>query len=271
MALVQERIRELIDSFHGGSVNAAAKAAGVQQRTLARVVSGSKPSVDLLSALARTHSVTLGWLAGQEPGNLEIPSDSDIPWAEALRWAEVVDMIQLPIEAADAVYRLPFGPRSAATALVPTQVRTVTHKKGQTVFHPASKEALRHSLIAWTLILGAALEVSGRVAVRQKLLDDIDRVRLGFNWVATLMLHAKLLKPSVIEATAVKHGLKSPPSARVRRLMEGTLAHEQLMKGREMAPPLLGSIEELDGPTMAEVTDPKKLEKVRRARARKKK
>lgn len=95
----------------------------------------------------------------------------------------------------------------------------------------------QRALISWTHLLGGALESTSREIVRKKILSDLDLTRLGYNWVATQMLKTKKLKPSQIEETATRHALKTSQGDRVKRLMEGAVQHEALMRGREIPAP----------------------------------
>ncbi|MGQ0641209.1 MAG: hypothetical protein ACT4P6_10640 [Gemmatimonadaceae bacterium] len=163
---------------------------------------------------------------------------------------------------------MPFAVRSAAMALVPATMKFGVEEKA--VIHPGTKEAIRHSLMAWTFLLGAAINSTASSAeLREKIVKDLDVVRLGYNWVGTLMLATKRLKPAHIEEVALKHGLTSQPSDRVRCLVEGTLKHEEIMR-REMPAPQKGPFT----PAVAwrshetDVTDPRRAREAPRHHAK---
>src|SRR5437899_2974383 len=92
------RVRELIDRVHGGSVNAAAKALGIPQSSLAKIVSGAvkNPRVQTLQIIVNHFGGTLDWLAtgeGQAPPLLQESPWNVVPQAEYLRWRSLVDQL----------------------------------------------------------------------------------------------------------------------------------------------------------------------------------
>lgn len=79
-----------MDRSHS-SVNAAAHAIGLTQRTLARIADGSTPHPrsDALQKLARYYETSTDWLLtglGESPALLKA-DNRDLPWSELRRWA----------------------------------------------------------------------------------------------------------------------------------------------------------------------------------------
>jgi phage repressor protein C with HTH and peptisase S24 domain len=97
---LDKRIREAMGDHSARSI---ARKAGISDSTLRSILSGSRPTVDNLVALARALGVSIEWLAtGSEPGRTHLSTSASIPFYEALDALVAAsppsDAIELPAE-----------------------------------------------------------------------------------------------------------------------------------------------------------------------------
>src|SRR5688500_5935450 len=108
------RVRQLIERFHDGSVNAAAADTGVSQPTLSRIASGKvkNPRRPAIEQIARFYGVSVDWLVrGEGDGPDEVVRAFPVGPATAqwLRWTRLVADLGLPAKLEKAVLDLPAG------------------------------------------------------------------------------------------------------------------------------------------------------------------
>lgn len=109
------RVKILVDHFHGGSINDAAKALDVAQPTVARIVKGTvlQPRSGLISRMSEVYGVSTDWLL---KGTGEPPSlGDDSAWYR--RWRLFVLSFLAAEKDSDAkilLERLPLTPVYAA-------------------------------------------------------------------------------------------------------------------------------------------------------------
>ena len=121
-----ERTASLVERYHGGSVNLAAKDIGISQPTLARIASGKVPNprADAIQKIASFYSVSVDWLLGGREGGpsprravregTPAPPDSGPSW---LRYKALVRRLELPIHVETAVLELPSHVLTSAISL----------------------------------------------------------------------------------------------------------------------------------------------------------
>lgn len=177
------RLRSLIDEGFAGNVNRAAKAWGVPQPTLYRYVTGitEAPNARTLQRIAKFYDTTVEWLLdGVGSGPLE----SAYLIAELRAWETLVKTLHLSAAIEPIVVALPERISAAHRVLCDWGL---FNWRGKKVSEKRMEPALRAKwlagaleLDAWTVLLRGLITSYGRLAVRNKLESDVDRIRLGF-------------------------------------------------------------------------------------------
>jgi len=176
------RVELLVDLFHRGSVNAAAKAMGIPQPTLAQIVRGKvkSPRAHVLQAIAGFYEISVDWiLTGQGKGP-DLNGQPPELFFAAREWNAVLAELELPSSALHAVEILPLTPLHAAEVLL----------FGQNAFSGRFEELGKEWpeiftmyivwMRAWTEVLRMAIDHRGAAEVRRQLVENVDAVRLGF-------------------------------------------------------------------------------------------
>lgn len=183
MAGLASRLRWLIGRDFGGNVNRAAKEWAVPQPTLHRYVTAATdaPKARTLQKIAAYYDTTVEWLLdGVGPG----PGSQDLPVPEYRAWERLVKSLGLPELVKRLVMPLP-GRISSAHAVLCTW--GLFNWKGERL--PENRtEAARLALYragameleAWAVWLKGLIASYGKEAVRDKLVSEADRLRIGF-------------------------------------------------------------------------------------------
>lgn len=183
---VLARVRYLVMLKFGCSVNAAAKAAGVPQRTLSRIVNGetAKPNPNVLRKLAEASNVSEGWLTtgrGKGPRQRRTTGGGR---AES-EWLKLIETLGLD-EVRDALMTdLPVGPWVVASLLEPPKATPdFPDFKGVGEFYERPHViALMNAVYkAWTEYL--------RVYIAEYGLDELDKKLQGYYVASILALGA---------------------------------------------------------------------------------
>ena len=174
------RVQGLVDRYHGGSVNAAAAAIGVPQRSLARVAAGevTSPRVAILEAIARYFGVSLDWLTsgvGETPPVASPIGEAGSAW---LQWRRLVVDLALPAVSREALWHLPLAATWAWRDLCAGKQED---GKRSTELLAQVNEA---ETSLWLMLFRGLIESYGLERVRQALIDHPDWIRLGFNRLA---------------------------------------------------------------------------------------
>lgn len=183
MALtLASRVRLLIDYFHRGSVNDAARALDIPQRTLADIASGDveTPRGEALTKIAAKFNVTLDWLLtgeGPEPDFIAPMMRDTMP--EFRELGETLGRMRLQPLLKQALFELPWSPVWAFRLVV--QERHA--EKGFPAMQAALTSAAMHAR-AWSRLIGSMIDALGPEAVARELERNYDAVRLGFGGFA---------------------------------------------------------------------------------------
>jgi transcriptional regulator with XRE-family HTH domain len=107
-----DRVSLLVDQFHAGSVNDAAKALGVAQPTIGRILKGevTQPRLQLIQRMATLYGASLDWLL-VGTGDPPVTSKEE-PW---LRKWSIFLQSQFP-EGTEGVSNLQWAPHMAVLA-----------------------------------------------------------------------------------------------------------------------------------------------------------
>ena len=194
------RLRFLIDRDFAGNVYRAARSWGVPQPTLHRFVEhgARRPNAGTVLKIARFYETTVEWLVeGVGPG----PREAAFPIVELRGWENLVRGLALPPEAERIVLVLPGRVGVAHTVLCDWGL---FNWKGKRVSLQKQEPLLRArwmasalELEAWTIWLRAVISTYGRDAVREKLLSEMDRIRLGFQRFAIFLLNTERLPKDI--------------------------------------------------------------------------
>lgn len=172
-ASLSSRVRDLVDSVWGGSVNRAAKDLGISQSLLHRVASGDLVSTrtSVVDAFRRYLEVSADWLLGgpgPKPGVYDRagrPLVAGVP-----RWRRVLERLELGPPVLQEVEDLPYGIWRAAGLL---------RGDGSAGSSEADLHALTASLEAWAILFESALEDEGIAAVQDRVQRGRALLRLG--------------------------------------------------------------------------------------------
>lgn len=201
-----DRLKAWIDNDFAGSLNLAARTWGVPQPTVYRYVfrlTRAPRSTLTLRRIARFYGTTIDWLLdGTGQGPVELP----YPTAEYRAWESLVRGLRLDAETTSIVLTLPMSLVSAHFILcdwgLPRPQRE-RHQPGRVdPLVRARSIASAQQLDSWRLWLHALITTFGRQAVINKLLSVRDRLSLGFQPFACLLLE--------------DHSIAGPVAARYR-------------------------------------------------------
>jgi transcriptional regulator with XRE-family HTH domain len=183
MALnLASRVRLLIDYFHRGSVNDAARALDIPQRTLADIASGAveTPRGEALTKIAAKFNVTLDWLLtgeGPEPDFIAPMMRDTMP--EFRQLGATLGRMRLSRQLEQALYELPWSPVWA--------FRLVVQERHAERGFPATEAAITAAALharSWSELIGSMIDELGPDAVAKELERNYDAVRMGFGGFA---------------------------------------------------------------------------------------
>ena len=235
-----DRLRSLIDRDFAGNVNRASKAWTVPQPTLHRCVNGETdaPNARTLQKIASFYGTTVEWLLdGVGVGPLAL----EYPFAEFRAWETLVKTLSLPESIESLVLALP-GTISAANfalcewGMFNWRGKRVSEKRIEPALR-ARWEASAMELEAWTVWLRGLITSYGKLAVRNKLESEADRIRLGFQPFATYLRDAgrlsgdlelaydEILPPGQRQQLTLLNEPPSPPLNAVRGIQPADGPH----------------------------------------------
>jgi transcriptional regulator with XRE-family HTH domain len=176
------RVRSLVESIHGGSINAAATDLGMAHPTLARIVDGrvQSPRSDALEKIGKFYGVSADWLlTGEGKGPAPQTDANVLPQVELYRWYRVVDRIEPNAELKTVMYALPNAIRNAVNN-TPFQVGAQTQHDLR--IRASYRDAVAHELQGWSMLITTWLDGWGTETVRAYLGRDavMKELRGGF-------------------------------------------------------------------------------------------
>jgi transcriptional regulator with XRE-family HTH domain len=159
------RVLGLVEFAHP-SVNAAAKAIGIPQRTLARIVTGEMPNprAEVLRRIAAFYDVSVDWLLtgkGKGPGEWTTRPLDRITYSPKAGWHAAVRQLALDPDLENKVLRLP--------RMMDVAVSVMALGAPQALV-PAAGEAIRWELEAWTTLVRALIQHLGFAEARERVL-----------------------------------------------------------------------------------------------------
>jgi hypothetical protein len=179
-----DRLRALIERDFEGNLNRAAKAWDVPQPTLYRYVNRvtDTPKAHTLQRIAKFYEGTVDWLLD---GVGASPLNAEYPIAAYRVWERLVKSLGLPEEVERLVLPLPSRVQAAHSALCnwgmfPDWEWTEEAKKRAEAPREAAWRAGAMEYDAWGVWLRALIAAYGEVAVRGKLVSEVDRLRIGY-------------------------------------------------------------------------------------------
>ncbi|MGH7594140.1 MAG: hypothetical protein ACRELE_09870 [Gemmatimonadales bacterium] len=195
-----KRVSALIERFFGGNRTAAARAWGVPQATVQRLVVGDSQTVraTTLDKIARKHDTSIDWLmSGRGPDPF---ATEPMPYVEYMDFERLVRGLQLSDAARRAVLDLPRATSHAHTILChwglmapnppPRQPDDVVGASMDARYKAA---ALQY--VSWGYLFDGLIKAYGRERVREKLESEIQRTEMGFHPVPLEMLWLAEAKP----------------------------------------------------------------------------
>jgi hypothetical protein len=201
------RVSALIERFFGGNRTAAARAWGVPQPTVQRMVVGDSATVraTTLDKIAKAHETSMDWLmSGRGPDPLK---NDPIPYVEYTGFEQLVDSLSLSPLVRTAVLDLPKVTSHAHTVLCQWgllapdppahQPYDVTHASSNANYNAA---ALQY--VSWAHLFDGMIKAYGRDRLREKLESELDRIRMGFHPFPLEMLWLKETPPIIATVAA---------------------------------------------------------------------
>lgn len=177
------RLRSLITRDFAGNVNRAAQAWGVPQPTLHRYVSSvtEAPKARTLQRIARFYDTSVEWLLD---GVGRSPLEGDYPTPEFRAWEKLVKTLELPEFVERLMLPLPGRLSSAHLVLCDWGMFNWRGKRLAEKQAKAARLALYRAgameFDAWAEWLRGLVSSYGKRAVREKLMSEADRLRIGF-------------------------------------------------------------------------------------------
>jgi transcriptional regulator with XRE-family HTH domain len=179
-----DRLRALVERDFQGNVNRAAKTWDVPQPTLFRYVNGRTraPKAEVLQKIAKFYETSVDWLLSGLGVN---PLESQYPIADFRAWERLVKSLNLPEAVERLVLPLPSRIQAAHYALCKwggfpgSEGRTVSHDPPMAVDRAAS-QAGAMEFEAWGVWLRGLITSYGKLAVRNKLISEVDRISIGY-------------------------------------------------------------------------------------------
>lgn len=194
------RINALIERFFGGNRTAAARAWGVPQPTVQRMVVGDSETVraTTLDKIAKKHETSMDWLmSGRGPDPLK---NEPVPYVEYTDFEQLVDSLSLSPLVRTAVLDLPKVTSHAHTVLCHWGLLAPDPPAHQPydVMHASSNanyNAAALQYVSWAHLFDGMIKAYGRDRVRDKLESELDRIRMGFHPFPLEMLWLEEAKP----------------------------------------------------------------------------
>lgn len=151
-----DRIAVLVELYHGGSVNAAAKDLAVAQQTLARAIEDRKrtgPRGSVVARLVTFYRCDAAWLLTGE-GAAPRPVDGDEAKLELakLRWVDMVRRLDAEPKVSDGLLKLP-----VRVSNVRKVFRELSASPSSEELGPSVLKAARLEIEMWSALLEAAL------------------------------------------------------------------------------------------------------------------
>lgn len=254
------RVSGLVRTKYGGNVLEAAHDIGIPYATLTRVMKepDRSPRADTLQRIAQRCGVTVDYLlTGQASAAdrawlaFDVES-SDLPFADLMQWADLVDSLALDAQTRAAVFDLPFHVRGAGLALVGA---AITRGGGEARWRDSYKEAQRLEVRAWTTLLRGWIDAEGCGSVAGEIRARLAEVALGFSAVPIRMAATgKLTVEDILSAVDGRPVDGESLVSHVRRLLAGSRAHAAFASADADG----------DAETMNEVADPPTLDQHRK-------
>lgn len=175
MGPIATRIRQLIDSADGGSVNAAARAIGLPQATLAQIVKEriKRPRAETLARIAARYNVSVDWILS---GEGKAPATREIVVGEAIAWDRLVDSLQLSRPADWALSELPQAAEEGRFWLFNTDSGAGLAAAAD----PQLRDARRHLYAGWSAFVHVLVRHFGLHGARELLEREIAPLARGF-------------------------------------------------------------------------------------------
>jgi len=185
-----------MDRDFKGKVNQAARAWEIPQPTLFRYVhrrSAALKAAHLLK-VAEFYGAHVDWLL---TGRGWSPLDSGSGFVVWGQWERVVEGFKLPIDVRTAMLALPNAIASGQAFLVhwgiPAWVGPSVSEARRSRAMSAASRAQYLEMMAWTELLVGLSHAFGKARVRAKLIENVDRIRLGFQSFAMYLLDTSIL------------------------------------------------------------------------------
>jgi hypothetical protein len=223
---LREQLRVLIDLEHEGSIRKAAAALEESPRTLAAIVSGQvkHPRADLVERIAKKKDVSVDWLLtgkGKGPED-RTEFDPDMPWAELLEWAALVDSLAEPGPVRDALFRLPFTLQLAGSEHLNPNFTAEALAEGYNygAFTPKHLLALKYAVLSWTAFLKGLRENLRPEWLDQWLRDRLLELQLGYNPVALRLFRDEVISREKVAEVTNEPAIEGSLVERIRRLRQ---------------------------------------------------
>ena len=187
MTVLSSRVSQLVNRYHGGSVNAAAKDVGVPQPTLSRIVAGkvAEPRLHALERIAGFYNVSVGWLKGDRAGGPPRLTPWGVARVEWLRWKNLVESLNLPSPLGRALLDMPLSIELAHISLVPHLITRGGKSRTLRLLEKATGSGLSagmaHAISAWYSLLAPLVSQYGVTDVREAIMQNPAFVLLGFH------------------------------------------------------------------------------------------
>jgi hypothetical protein len=194
------RVSALVDRFFGGNRTAAARAWGVPQATVQRLVVGDTQSVKAitLDKIAKAHDTGIDWLMSARGPN---PLETDrVPYVEYADFETLVNGLELSEPTRLALLDLPRTVSVAHTILCHWGL-TSPNPPGQQpddvrqASQDARYKAAALQFTSWGYLFDGMIKAYGRERVREKLESEFQRIRLGFHPVPLELMWLNEAKP----------------------------------------------------------------------------
>ena len=223
MPPLSAQLEYLVNAYHGGNINEAARDVGVAQPTLARLLGrvGGRPpnpSAAVLRLIADHYEASIDWLLTGEGRGPGLDPAREIPGADVLRWRSVLRRLQLPRDVLETWLLVPGASWRAARLGLPGGYQLFS--SGHTIT-AAMRAAFRAGYDEWVAFMNAVIEAKGEVAARRFAIGEAPAARLGFSHAGMDLLRGKISLADVsnfadeqASSDASKAGRRTPPARR---------------------------------------------------------